>query len=55
MLFGAAHYDRLETLEGQAGARDLVKAGHHMVTSPDELVDVDTPEQLEALRARYRR
>jgi molybdenum cofactor cytidylyltransferase len=53
VLFGAAHFDRLETLEGQAGARDLVRAGHHMVTSPDELVDIDTPEELAALRAKY--
>ena len=55
VLFGIGHYDRLETLEGQAGARDLVKAGHHMVTSPDELIDIDTPEQLEVLRTKYQR
>ncbi|RHW19134.1 nucleotidyltransferase family protein [Sphingomonas gilva] len=53
VLFGAAHFDMLLTLEGQAGARDLVRAGHHMVTSPDELVDIDTPEQLAALRKKY--
>lgn len=53
VLFGSAHFDMLLTLEGQAGARDLVRAGHHMVTSPDELVDIDTPQQLEALREKY--
>lgn len=53
VLFGSAHFDMLLTLQGQAGARDLARAGHHMVTSPDELVDIDTPEQLEALREKY--
>lgn len=53
VLFGSAHFDMLLTLEGQAGARDLVRAGHHIVTSPDELVDIDTPEQLKALREKY--
>jgi molybdenum cofactor cytidylyltransferase len=53
VLFGSAHFDMLLTLQGQAGARDLVRAGHHMVTSPDELVDIDTPKQLAALREKY--
>jgi molybdenum cofactor cytidylyltransferase len=53
VLFGSAHFDMLLTLEGQAGARDLVRAGHHMVTSPDELVDIDTPGQLATLRGKY--
>lgn len=52
-LFGADHFDMLMTLQGQAGARDLVRAGHHMVTSPDELVDIDTPDDLAALRRKY--
>ncbi|WP_294298632.1 nucleotidyltransferase family protein [uncultured Sphingomonas sp.] len=50
-VFGAGRFDFLMTLEGDAGARDLVKAGKHVVTSPAELIDIDTPEDLEALRA----
>jgi len=50
-LFGAGKFDFLLTLEGDAGARDMVRAGKHVVTSPAELIDIDTPEDLEALRA----
>ncbi|MFD1786752.1 nucleotidyltransferase family protein [Sphingomonas floccifaciens] len=50
-LFGRARFDFLMTLEGDAGARDLVQAGKHVVTSPAELIDIDTPDDLEALRA----
>jgi molybdenum cofactor cytidylyltransferase len=48
-LFGCAHLDTLLQSEGDAGARELVKHGHHVVTSPAELADVDTEEQLAAL------
>ena len=50
-IFGADRFDFLLTLDGDAGARDLVRAGRHVVTSPAELIDVDTPEELERLRA----
>ena len=49
VLFGCTHFDRLLRSEGDMGARDLVKHGHHVVTSPAELVDVDTPEDLAKL------
>jgi len=49
-LFGAAHFDTLMALEGDAGARALVRAGKHVVTTPAELIDVDTPDELERLR-----
>lgn len=49
-VFGHAQFDFLLTLEGDAGARDLVRAGRHVVTTPAELIDVDTPEELERLR-----
>lgn len=55
VLFGSAHFEMLTTLSGQAGARDLVRAGKHIITSAFELVDIDTPEDLDALRARYQR
>ena len=49
-VFGRAQFDFLLTLDGDAGARDLVKAGKHVVTNAAELIDVDTPEELERLR-----
>ncbi len=50
-VFGKGRFDFLESLEGDAGARDLVRAGRHVVTAPAELIDIDTPEDLERLRA----
>jgi len=50
-LFGRDQFDRLLTLTGEDGARELILAGRHVVTSPAELIDVDTPEELEQLRA----
>ncbi|GAA0726675.1 nucleotidyltransferase family protein [Sphingomonas japonica] len=52
-LFGAAHFPALMALDGDQGARRLIARGHHVVTSPGELVDIDTPEELAALRALY--
>lgn len=48
-LFGCNHLSALLKSQGDMGARELVKRGHHVVTSPAELADVDTPEQLAAL------
>ena len=50
-LFGAGRFDYLLSLKGDEGARELVRSGRHVVTAPAELIDVDTPEQLEKLRA----
>jgi molybdenum cofactor cytidylyltransferase len=52
-LFGKALFDELLVLEGDQGARELIKRGKHVVTSPAELVDVDTQEDLQALRDLY--
>lgn len=49
VLFGCSHYDELLRAEGDMGARELVKHGHHVVTSPAELVDIDTVEDLDRL------
>ncbi|CAN5268129.1 hypothetical protein BH10PSE15_BH10PSE15_11200 [soil metagenome] len=54
-LFGAAHLDALEALEGDQGARHLILAGRHVVTSADELVDVDTERDLADLQRRFGR
>lgn len=53
-LFGAGRFAFLRSLDGDTGARDLVRAGRHVVTSPAELLDVDTPADLERLRALVR-
>ncbi|KQT31210.1 MobA [Sphingomonas sp. Leaf412] len=50
-LFGRAHFETLAALTGDEGARDLIRAGRHVVTNAAELVDVDTPEELARLRA----
>lgn len=51
-LFGAGQFDCLMALNDEAGARDLARGGRHVVASTAELVDVDTSEELESLRAR---
>ena len=39
-------------LHGNTGHSQVeIRAGIHIITSPDELIDIDTPEDLERLRA----
>lgn len=52
-LFGRALFDNLLALEGDEGARELIMRGRHVVTNPAELVDIDTQEDLRALRELY--
>ena len=52
-LFGGDLFDDLLDLKGDEGARRLIQRGHHVVTSPAELVDVDTRADLEELRQLY--
>ncbi|CAN5371669.1 molybdenum cofactor cytidylyltransferase [soil metagenome] len=52
-VFGRGQFQNLLELDGDEGARDLVRRGHHVVTTPAELVDIDTPEDLEKLRALF--
>lgn len=52
-LFGSGLFDALLDLEGDEGARHLIMRGHHVVTSPAELVDIDTRADLEELRQLY--
>ncbi len=54
-LFGAGQFDALMKLEGDKGARDMVLGGRHVVTHPDELIDVDTEEELNELLAKFGR
>jgi molybdenum cofactor cytidylyltransferase len=48
-LFGCGRFDALVAAQGDMGARELVRHGHHVVTSPAELIDIDTPEDLARL------
>lgn len=52
-LFGKDLFDDLLDLDGDEGARQLIKRGHHVVTNPAELVDIDTRVDLEELRKLY--
>lgn len=49
-VFARPHFDTLQALSGDQGARDLIRAGRHVVTNAAELIDVDTAEELERLR-----
>ncbi|WP_298090819.1 nucleotidyltransferase family protein [uncultured Sphingomonas sp.] len=49
-VFGRGQFDTLMQLQGDEGARKLVAAGSHVVTTPAELIDIDTPDDLERLR-----
>jgi molybdenum cofactor cytidylyltransferase len=52
-LFGKDMFAQLMKLEGDQGARDLIKRGHHVIAPPAELVDIDTQEDLRELRELY--
>ena len=52
-LFGSGRFDALLALDGEDSARELIKAGRHVVTTPAELVDIDTRHDLDELRALY--
>jgi len=52
-LFGGNLFDNLLDLDGDQGARELIMRGRHVVTSPAELVDIDTRADLAELRELY--
>jgi molybdenum cofactor cytidylyltransferase len=45
-LFGAQWFDRLESLNGDTGARSLLEQAVPIETHPDHLIDIDTPADL---------
>ncbi len=53
VLFGAAQFEALRAMDGDEDARALVLNGKHVVASPAELIDINTPEQLEKLRGQF--
>jgi molybdenum cofactor cytidylyltransferase len=50
-VFGADQFEALLTLEGDEGARAMVRAGRHVIAPEAELLDVDRPEDLARLRS----
>lgn len=50
-LFGRDRFDDILAITGDQGARDLIQSGRHVVTNAAELIDVDSAEDLERLRA----
>jgi molybdenum cofactor cytidylyltransferase len=50
-LFGRNHFDWLVKLTGDKGAREMILKAHHVIAAAHELMDIDTPEDLERLRA----
>lgn len=50
-VFGADQFEALLTLEGDEGARAMVRAGRHVIAPEAELLDIDRPEDMERLRA----
>ena len=53
-LFGRAHFDALLVLTGDSGGRELLRNATLVPAGPAELVDIDTPAELDALRAATR-
>lgn len=53
VIFAAGQFDYLLTLDGDDGAIDLVRGGRHVIATADELVDIDTPEELARLREEF--
>jgi molybdenum cofactor cytidylyltransferase len=49
-LFGRNHFDWLVKLTGDVGAREMILKAHHVIAAAHELIDIDTPEDLERLR-----
>ena len=47
-LFGAEHFDALIQLEGDIGARALLRKAHSVGAKAELLVDIDTPQTLAA-------
>ena len=50
-LFGRNRLDWLAGLSGDKGAREMIMKAHHVIAVTNELIDVDTPEDLERLRS----
>ncbi len=45
-IFGKRHFAGLAAIEGDSGARELLKQAPLVLTSPHDLLDIDTPDDL---------
>lgn len=52
-LIGRDHFAELGMIEGDRGARALIRRGQFLDTEPGLLIDIDTREDMEALRAQW--
>lgn len=50
-LFGRNRFDWLMRLADDRGVREMIMKAHHVIAVTNELIDIDTPEDLERLRA----
>jgi molybdenum cofactor cytidylyltransferase len=52
-LFAAGRFPELAATTGDEGGRALIQEGQHIAADPGELIDIDTVDDLERLRALY--
>lgn len=50
-VFASGRFAALAEATGDEGGRAMIRAGIHIVASPDELIDIDTSEDLAELRS----
>lgn len=50
-VFGAGMFGELLEIQGDEGARAVIRGGHHVIAPATQLVDVDTPEDLAVLQS----
>ncbi|MDB5701559.1 MAG: hypothetical protein JWL66_1758 [Sphingomonadales bacterium] len=51
-MFACAYFDRLRMLEGDSGARVLLASAAHVAARSDELTDIDTLKDMDAVSRR---
>lgn len=49
-VFGSGRFVELADAVGDEGGRAMIRAGIHIIASPEELIDIDTPADLARLR-----
>lgn len=51
-VFGRRMFEQLLSLSGDQGARNLIRAGRHVITASSDLIDIDTRADLAAVQQR---
>lgn len=49
-VFAAGRFSTLAEATGDEGGRAMIRTGSHIITNPEELIDIDTREDLARLR-----